>query len=387
MRLVERARWEWWRGDPVDPASGLMRFLTAHGLPTDLSARVPPVAGAAGMAAVLVGAAGAAALGGAAGGAPSPVPAVPDLAVVAYDLRPAPHGEGVPAGAGRNGGRVQDAGGPAVAAARVGRWSTSWTDAEHAAAVRAVRAAIAEGDVYQVTVVGHRSAPYSGDPAAALAAVAALPGARYGGGLAGPGWAVATASPECLLTVERGLARTSPVKGTRPATASGRAELLASGKERAEHVMIVDLVRNDLGRLAVAGTVRVEQLFGLREWCGLWQAESTVAARLRPATSVADLLAAVLPGGSVTGAPKLAATGLAAALEPVGRGPAMGALGVLSADRLDLGLTIRTVAADADRLHLWAGGGITWGSDPYAEVAEAHAKADPVLAAIGAASC
>src|SRR6266566_667345 len=176
VRLVERARWEWWRGDPVDPASGLMRFLTAHGLPTDLSG---PVA-------------------------------------------------------------------PAAAPARVGRWSTSWTDAEHAAAVRAVRAAIAEGDVYQVTVVGHRSAPYSGDPAAALAAVAALPGARYGGGLSGPGWAVATASPECLLTVERGLARTSPVKGTRPATASGRAELLASGKERAEHVMIVDLVRNDL---------------------------------------------------------------------------------------------------------------------------------------------
>ena len=267
----------------------------------------------------------------------------------------------------------------------MGGWARSWTDAEHAAAVRAVRAAIAAGEVYQVNVVGHRSAPYAGDPAAALAAVAALPGATYGGGLGGPGWAVATASPECLLSVGRGVARTRPVKGTRPATAAGRAGLLASAKERAEHVMIVDLARNDLGRLAVAGTVRVEELFGLREWCGLWQAESCVAAVLRPGTGIAALLAAVLPGGSVTGAPKLAATALAAGLEPVGRGPAMGALGTLTADRLELGLTIRTVAADGDRLHLWAGGGITWGSDPAAEVAEAHAKAAPVLAAVDAA--
>jgi len=182
--------------------------------------------------------------------------------------------------------------------------------------------------------------------------------------------------------VAGGVARTSPVKGTRPATAAGRRALLASAKERAEHIMIVDLERNDLGRLAVPGTVRVESLFGLREWSGLWQAESTVAARLRPGTGLAALLRALLPGGSVTGAPKLAAVGLAAALEPVGRGPAMGAFGFVTADRVDLGLTIRTIAAARGRLHLWAGGGVTWDSDPEAEVAEAHAKADPLLHAI-----
>jgi para-aminobenzoate synthetase component 1 len=233
-----------------------------------------------------------------------------------------------------------------------------------------------------VNVVGHRSAPYTGDPAAALRAVTRLPGAAYGGGLSGDGWAVASASPECLLTVHDGMIHTRPIKGTRPATTRGRAELLADPKERAEHVMIVDLERNDLSRVAVAGSVEVPELFAVRRWCGLWQAESVVSARLRPRTSLVDVLRAVLPGGSVTGAPKLAALAQIAALEPVGRGPSMGALGFLTADRLDLGLTIRTVAADCDRLHVWAGGGITRGSDPQREVAEAHAKAAPVLAAL-----
>jgi para-aminobenzoate synthetase component I len=330
--------------------------------------RPAPLLGAASGAVVLVGAAAGAVMAGAPIGAPSPIPTVPDLAAVVYDPADRPEPPRPPAGV------------------QVGGWTSSWTDSEHAAAVAAVRAAIAQGDVYQVNLVGHRSAPYQGDADAALTAVTRLPGARHGGMLSGPGWAVASASPELLVSVTGGVARTRPVKGTRPATAAGRCELLASTKERAEHIMIVDLERNDLGRLAVPGTVRVESLFALREWSGLWQAESSVSATLQPGTGLADLLRAMLPGGSVTGAPKLAAVGLAAALEPVGRGPSMGALGVVTADRIDLGLTIRTVAADSERLHLWAGGGVTWGSDPVAEVAEAHAKAAPILAAIGEAT-
>jgi len=269
---------------------------------------------------------------------------------------------------------------------RLEEWRGSWSDTAHAAAVSAVRAEIARGEVYQVNLVGHRSARYEGDPSGALHAVRSLTRAPYRGGLAGDGWAVATASPECLLTVDGGVARVHPIKGTRPATAAGRAELLADPKERAEHLMIVDLERNDLSRVAVTGSVAVPELFVLREWCGLWQAESVVSARLRPGTGLVEVLRAVLPGGSVTGAPKLAALAQIAALEPVGRGPAMGALGFLTADRLDLGLTIRTVAADRERLHLWAGGGITWGSDPAREVAEAHAKAAPLVAAIARAA-
>ena len=368
-RLLERDRWTWRATDGGDPAALLEAFLHGHGLPVlDLSAPpVPTPRRAAAAAAVFVGADAAALMAGATRGAPTPVPAVPDLVAVAYGAAPADRPGGT----------------QARGSHRIGDWVPSWTDAEHAAAVRAVRAAIAEGDVYQVNVVGHRSAAYVGDPLRALERVAGLPGADYGGLLSGEGWVIASASPESLVTVAGGVARTRPVKGTRPATVAGRAELLGSAKERAEHVMIVDLERNDLGRLAVPGSVRVESLYALREWVGLWQAESVVAARLAPGVGLAALLRALLPGGSVTGAPKLAAVAQAAALEPVGRGPAMGALGVVTADLVDLGLTIRTVAADADRLHLWAGGGITWGSDPAAEVAEAHAKAAPVVRALG----
>jgi para-aminobenzoate synthetase component 1 len=248
--------------------------------------------------------------------------------------------------------------------------------------VARVRAAIAGGEVYQVNLVGHASAPYLGDPARALARVAALPGARYPQVLRGAGWAIGCASPETLLQLTGRTLVTRPIKGTRPATATGRAELLGSAKERAEHVMIVDLERHDLAKLARTGTVRVDQLYAVRRWCDLWQAESEISAELAAGTGLAGLLRAVCPGGSVTGAPKLAALRLVAALEPAGRGASMGALGWVGPGRLDLGLTIRTVAVDADRVHLWAGGGITWGSDPAAEVAEAAAKAAPLRAAL-----
>jgi len=303
-------------------------------------------------------------LAGAQTGAASPAPAIPDVVAVVYGhgprAEPSPTGDW-----------------------RLGRWTPSWSPAAHASAVSAVREAIAYGDVYQVNLVGHTSAPGAGDPRAALGRVAGLAGARYGGTLAGDGWALACASPETLVEVTSGRAVTRPIKGTRPATATGRAELLGSAKERAEHVMIVDLERNDLARVARTGTVRVDDLYAIRRWCDLWQAESVVSAELAAGVGLADLLAAVCPGGSVTGAPKLAALDLVAKLEPVGRGPSMGALGWVGPDRIDLGLTIRTVAVDATRVHLWAGGGITWGSDPDAEVAEAAAKAAPLRAALG----
>jgi para-aminobenzoate synthetase component I len=294
--------------------------------------------------------------------ADSPSPNVPDVVVVVFD---------------------QTADQPRSVDNRgwsLGPWQPSWSIDAHAAAVSAVRSAIADGDVYQVNVVGHASAAYRGDPLPSLLRVVDLPGSRYPFVLTGHGWAIACASPETLIEVRHGRIVSRPIKGTRPATVAGRRELLASAKEQAEHVMIVDLVRNDLARVAHIGSVRVDELFAVRRWSDLWQAESTVSASLAHGVSLAQVLRAVCPGGSVTGAPKLAALDQIAALEPVGRGPSMGALGVLTRDHLDLGLTIRTVAADGQRLHLWAGGGITWGSDPEAEVAEAAAKAAPIQA-------
>ncbi|MGW9193968.1 chorismate-binding protein [Micromonospora chersina] len=368
-RLVERARLEWWLADGGDPTTLAEDFLAAHGVA--LSDLGRPAAhdphGTCGAALFLSAAAGARAAGGAAG-APTPAPALPDLVVVVYGHadRPAPQ--------------------PAARAGGwwLGQWRDSWTPAAHAHAVTAVRAAIGRGDVYQVNLVGHAAAGYAGDPLPALARLAALPGARYGGTLSGLGWAIGCASPETLIAVEHGRLVTRPIKGTRPATPAGRRELLASAKERAEHVMIVDLERNDLARVARTGSVRVDELFAVRRWCDLWQAESTVSAAPADGLGLAGLLRAVCPGGSVTGAPKLAALDEIAALEPVGRGASMGALGWVGPGRVDLGLTIRTAAADAERLHLWAGGGITWGSDPAAEVAEAAAKAAPIRALLAA---
>ena len=371
--LWERSRLEWRVGDRGDPAKLVADFLASYGLkplstPPSVTFSDHTITDICG-ATLLLSAAAGAVIAGAPGssGRPSPAPAVPDLVVIVYAHRGAAAGEVEPAAAGEW---------------WLGEWSPSWSATEHADAVRSVRSAIARGDVYQVNVVGHASAPYLGDPLPALRRAAGLPGARYTGVVRGDGYALACASPETLVRVRSRTVETRPIKGTRPATPSGRRELLASAKERAEHIMIVDLSRNDLARVARTGTVTVPELFRLRRWCDLWQAESCVTAELADGVDLATLLRAVCPGGSVTGEPKLAALAQLTALEPVGRGPSMGALGWVDGAGLDLGLTIRTVAADGDRLHLWAGGGITWDSDPDEEVAEAAAKAAPLRAAL-----
>ena len=358
--LVEFDRCEWREGDPGDPAALLAAFLDEHDLGGEPAAQRGQV-----VVALLAGAAGCARLGEVPVGRPSPVAEVPELAAVACRVGPE---------------RDEQPGAPWAGGA--GEFATSWTDAEHAAAIEVVREAISRGELYQANVVGHRTAPHRSDPRALAARVAALPGALYGGVLAGPGWAVGCASPEQLLRLDAGRLSTVPIKGTL-AVAPGSDEVLrASLKDRAEHVMIVDLERNDLSRVAATGSVEVEQLYALRDWAGLWQAASTVTARLADGATTADVLQALLPGGSVTGAPKHSACALLADLEPVGRGPSMGALGLIWPGGLDLGLTIRTVAVTEDAVHLWAGGGITWGSQADDEVREAHAKAGPVVAVL-----
>ncbi|WP_097321306.1 chorismate-binding protein [Paractinoplanes atraurantiacus] len=359
----------WFRCDGGDPAELVATFFEANGLPVRNIGRTatqirPTGAGSVCGAALYVSADAGCVMAGGVPGAPTPVPAIPDVYAVVY-VHTSSHGPP-----------------PSPVHYALGAWTPSWSPAQHAEAVQAVREAIGRGDVYQANVVGHASAPYEGDPTAALHRVAGLPGARYGGVLAGEGWALATASPETLVEVRDGRVITRPIKGTRPATAQGRRELLASAKERAEHVMIVDLERNDLARLPGLGPVTVDELFAVRRWADLWQAESVVSAPILGRLDLADLLRAVCPGGSVTGAPKLAALAEIARLEPAGRGVSMGAVGWVGHDHLDLGLTIRTVAADGHRLHAWAGGGITWDSDPAAEVAEAAAKAAPIRAAL-----
>jgi para-aminobenzoate synthetase component 1 len=281
--------------------------------------------------------------------------------------------------------RIRRADEPQAGAAgfRIGEWRRSWDDEAYARAIEAVQAAIGRGDVYQVNLVQHLSAPFGGDPAGLAARLAPLR-PLHGEPLAGDGWAVVSASPELFLARRGDRVWTKPIKGTRPAGVRG--ELRASEKDAAEHVMIVDLERNDLSRVCEPGSVSWPDLMTERELAGVTHMVTTVEGRLREGVGLAELLGAVFPGGSVTGAPKISALDHIAALEPVGRGASMGALGTIRPNGdLELALTIRTFAVAGGQVHLWVGGGIVWDSEPRAEIEESWLKAGPLLAAVGSA--
>jgi para-aminobenzoate synthetase component 1 len=271
--------------------------------------------------------------------------------------------------------------GAAGGTAEIGSWEQTWTAAEYRSAVDDVRDAIARGDVYQVNLVQHLEAPFAGDPrefASRLAPLRPLQTEPF----VTDRWTVASASPELFLARRGDRIWTKPIKGTRPRGEA--AELRESEKDAAEHVMIVDLERNDLSRVCEAGTIRWPELMATRELAGVEHMVSTVEGTLRAGAGLAEILEATFPGGSVTGAPKIAAVDLIAELEPVGRGAAMGALGRLYGNGdVDLALTIRTFAIADGAIHLWVGGGVVWDSGPAAEVEESWTKAAPLLAAIG----
>ena len=206
----------------------------------------------------------------------------------------------------------------------VGPFDRTWTEAEHRRAVCAVREAIARGDVYQANVVQHLQAPFSGDPAAVAGALSAL-GAEHQAAMHGDGWSIVSATPELFLRRRGDVVETMPIKGTRPAASTER--IADSPKDRAEHVMIVDLERNDLARVCVPHSVHVPEYLVERPMAGVRHLVSRVQGRLSLAVGLAELLRATFPGGSVTGAPKVSAVNHIARLEPVGRGASMGALG------------------------------------------------------------
>jgi para-aminobenzoate synthetase component 1 len=270
---------------------------------------------------------------------------------------------------------------PGAGSVRIGDWERTWTAAEYRSAVDEVRSAIGRGDVYQVNLVQHLVAPFSGDPSSLAARFASLR-PLHPEPFATDGWAVVSASPELFLARRGRRLWTAPIKGTRPL--GGAAELQSSEKDAAEHVMIVDLERNDLSRVCEAGTVRWPELMAARELAGVEHMVSTVEGRLREDATLAEILEATFPGGSVTGAPKIAAVDHIAELEPVGRGAAMGAIGRIDGNGdFDLALTIRTFAVADGTIHLWVGGGIVWDSDPATEVEESWTKARPLLDAMG----
>ena len=256
-------------------------------------------------------------------------------------------------------------------------WSSSVSADEYCAGVDAIRDAVAAGDVYQVNLCRVVSAPLpvDADVAALGAALAGGNPAPYSAVVRLPGVAIASASPERFLARKGRAVESKPIKGT-AATEDG---FLA--KDRAENVMIVDLVRNDLGRVCEYGSVHVPALCEIEEHPGLFHLVSTVRGDLRADVGWAELIAATFPPGSVTGTPKLAALDVIAKLEPASRGPYCGAIGWVDADagRGDLNVAIRTFWFADDRIHLGTGGGITWDSTPEGEWRETELKARRLL--------
>jgi len=263
-----------------------------------------------------------------------------------------------------------------------GNWRWRPSPSAHAAMVEACRERIRYGDLFQANICLRLEGSLDGDPLDLFCmAAAALPTDRAAF-VGGPWGALVSLSPELFLERRGRLVRSAPIKGTRPL--DRREELLRSEKERAENVMIVDLVRNDLGRVCEVGSVRVPALAQARRHAGVWHLVSEVQGVLRPDVGDAQLLRATFPPGSVTGAPKIAALNVIAELESSRREAYTGAIGFVSpAWGLELSVTIRTFEVRGSRIWLGVGGGIVADSSPEQETAEVHAKAKPPLAAIG----
>ncbi len=265
-----------------------------------------------------------------------------------------------------------------------GSWTSSLDRTAYCDAVGAIRDLIADGEVYQVNLCRVLSAPLprGADAAALGAALTTGNPAPYSAVIRLPAQDVhiASASPERFLRRDGDIVESQPIKGT-AATPRG---FLA--KDRAENVMIVDLVRNDLGRVCEWGTVEVPGLCEVERHPGLYHLVSTVRGRLRPGLGWADAIGATFPPGSVTGAPKIAALEVIDRLEPVARGPYCGAVGWVDADagEGDLNVAIRTFWFAEGRIHFGTGGAITWDSTPEGEWAETELKARRLLSVVSA---
>ncbi len=257
--------------------------------------------------------------------------------------------------------------------------------AAHRARVARALAYIRAGDAYQVNLARRLLAPLlaDGDALALYRALDAAAPAPYAGLIETDGARVVSGSPECFLSrAPGGRVETCPIKGTRPRPGDADGDRQAAAaladdpKDAAEHVMIVDLQRNDLGRVAVTGSVRVDRLGYLVELPHLYHKVSTVSATLRDDVGLAALLRATFPGGSITGAPKLRAMEIIEELEPVARGPYCGAIGCFGAGgAVELAIAIRVAVLAGGALRLHVGGGVVADSTPEGELAETDAKA------------
>lgn len=262
----------------------------------------------------------------------------------------------------------------------------SFTSARYAAAFKRVADYIREGDCYQVNLAQRFSTRVSGDPWMGYRRLRAINPAPFSAYLNLPHGKLLSSSPERFLNVRAGQVETRPIKGTRPRAADPEQDaanaraLSESSKDRAENLMIVDLLRNDLGRVCATGSIQAPRLFEVESFANVHHLVSTVTGHLAPDKDVLDLLRASFPGGSITGSPKRRAMEIIAELEPSARGVYCGAIGYIGFNGdMDTNIAIRTLEVVGENARFWAGGGLVADSQVAAEYQECIDKAAPLL--------
>jgi para-aminobenzoate synthetase component 1 len=266
---------------------------------------------------------------------------------------------------------------------------SNFTQQEYLAAVEAAREYICAGDIFQVNISQRFEAGLDMEPFALYKKLRKINPAPFANYFNFPGVAVVGASPERFLRLQGDLVETRPIKGTRPRgrdreeDAALAAALVASVKDRAEHVMIVDLERNDIGRVCRYGTVKITELAVLETFPTVFHLTSTVTGRLCEGKGRIDLLKATFPGGSITGAPKVRAMEIIDELEPTRRSVYTGSLGYLGYDgTMDLDIVIRTMLIKDGRAYFQVGGGIVYDSEPELEYEETLHKGKALIQAL-----
>ncbi|MFM5128992.1 aminodeoxychorismate synthase component I [Aeromonas veronii] len=327
--------------------------------------------------------------------------AVPDMAVGIYDwalLRNVATGDwqlvhwGDEAGlAKRLAWLEQQQAEPAPAFALQGSWQSNMSRAEYGEKFARIQEYLAAGDCYQINLTQRFSAPYQGDEWQAYCLLATANKAPFSAFIRLPESALLSLSPERFLLLDGRHIETKPIKGTRPRhpdPATDRQvalELAQADKDRSENLMIVDLLRNDIGRVSRPGSVSVPHLFAVESFPAVHHLVSTIHGELDARWQGVDLLRACFPGGSITGAPKIRAMEIIEELEPQRRNAYCGSIGYLSQHgRMDTSICIRTLIAEASRLHCWAGGGIIADSDADSEYQETYDKVARILPPLSA---
>ncbi|MEH6557221.1 MAG: aminodeoxychorismate synthase component I [Oceanicoccus sp.] len=248
---------------------------------------------------------------------------------------------------------------------------------------------IVAGDCYQINLAQRFSANYEGDPWQAYLLLREAAAAPFSGYIQMPSNSILSLSPERFLHTSNHRVSTSPIKGTiargtdRTSDMALAAQLLSSSKDRAENLMIVDLLRNDLGKSCIPGSIQVDELFQLQSFQTVHHLVSTISGQLLDHIEPIDLLARCFPGGSITGAPKVRAMEIIEELEPCRRSVYCGSLGYISCDgQMDTNIAIRTMVCEDQKIHCWAGGGIVADSDCDSEYKECMTKVGKLLAAL-----